>query len=122
LPPSSTLIRPAVRSVANAADSLYCMQLGQNTVHGAMAGCGLLGRSATTAWYVQVVATWSSIHEPARSHLGYLGVDSSSNTVPPLKPGEKRRLACRCFVKVNLILVLPLMQCCCHRRRCRYQS
>jgi 6-phosphofructokinase 1 len=37
LPPSSTLIRPGSLG-CNAADSLYCMQLGQNTVHGAMAG------------------------------------------------------------------------------------
>jgi 6-phosphofructokinase 1 len=85
-----------VRSVAaNAADSLYCMQLGQNAVHGAMAGytgfsVGLCNNRMVWLPIPELVATSPrSMNPHGRTWERVLALTRQPNTVPPLKPGEK---------------------------------
>lgn len=63
-----------IRSIpANAADSLYCMQLAQNAVHGAMAGkCTQKGRGechSSTLTDTTLLSSFLSCYQ----HLGYTG-------------------------------------------------
>jgi len=85
-----------VRSIpANAADSLYCMQLGQNAVHGAMAG--FTGFSVVSCSFhkmilpiPELVATSPrSMNPHGRTWERVLAVTRQPNTVQPQKPGEK---------------------------------
>lgn len=85
-----------VRSVpANAADSLYCMQLGQNAVHGAMAGftgfsVGLCNNRMVFLPIPELVATSPRNMDPhGRTWERVLGITRQPNTVPPLSEGEK---------------------------------
>lgn len=84
-----------VRSVAaNAADSLYCMQLAQNAVHGAMAGftgfsVGLCNNRMVWLPIPELVATSPrSMNPRGRTWERVLTLTRQPNTVPPLKPGE----------------------------------
>jgi 6-phosphofructokinase 1 len=85
-----------VRSVAaNAADSLYCMQLAQNAVHGAMAGItgftvGLCNNRMVWLPIPEVVATSPRNMDPhGRTWERVLALTRQPNTVPPLPPGAK---------------------------------
>lgn len=85
-----------VRSVAaNAADSLYCMQLGQNAVHGAMAGftgfsVGLCNNRMVFLPIPELVATSPRNMNPrGRTWERVLALTRQPNTVPPLKEGAK---------------------------------
>lgn len=85
-----------VRSVpANAADSLYCMQLAQNAVHGAMAGftgftVGLCNNRIVFLPIPELVATSPrSMNPRGRTWERVLTLTRQPNTVPPLQPGEK---------------------------------
>merc|ERR1719232_547646 len=76
-----------IRSVpANAADSLYCMQLGQNAVHGAMAGytgfsVGLCNNKMVYLPIPQLVATSPRSMDPfGRTWERLLGVTLQPNT------------------------------------------
>lgn len=78
-----------VRSVpANSADSMYCMQLAQNAVHGAMAGLtgfstGLVGNSAVYLPIPQLVATSPRQMSPyGRTWERILAMTGQPNTVP----------------------------------------
>ncbi|CAB9518141.1 phosphofructokinase 5, chloroplastic [Seminavis robusta] len=78
-----------VRSVpANAADSLYCMQLGQNAVHGAMAGftgfsVGLCNNRMVFLPIPQLVATSPRNMNPkGRTWERVLALTRQPNTVP----------------------------------------
>ena len=78
-----------VRSVpANAADSLYCMQLGQNAVHGAMAGytgfsVGLCNNRMVFLPIPELVATSPrSMNPRGRTWERVLAVTRQPNTVP----------------------------------------
>lgn len=84
-----------VRSVpANASDSLYCMQLAQNAVHGAMAGftgftVGLCNNRMVWLPIPEVVATSPrSMNPRGRTWERVLALTRQPNTVPPLKAGE----------------------------------
>jgi 6-phosphofructokinase 1 len=85
-----------IRSIpANAADSLYCMQLAQNAVHGAMAGytgftVGLCNNRLVFLPIPQLVATsprCMSAH--GRTWERTLAVTHQPNTALPKKPGER---------------------------------
>jgi 6-phosphofructokinase 1 len=85
-----------VRSVpANAADSLYCMQLAQNAVHGAMAGftgfsIGLCNNRMVFLPIPELVATSPRCMNPrGRTWERVLSLTRQPNTVPPLKKGEQ---------------------------------
>lgn len=85
-----------VRSVpANASDSLYCMQLGQNAVHGAFAGytgftVGLCNNRMVFLPIPELVATSPRAMNPrGRTWERVLAITRQPNTVKPLKPGEK---------------------------------
>lgn len=85
-----------VRSVpANAADSLYCMQLAQNAVHGAMAGftgfsVGLCNNKMVFLPIPELVATSPRSMDPrGRTWERVLALTRQPNTVPPPQPGEK---------------------------------
>jgi 6-phosphofructokinase 1 len=85
-----------VRSVpANAADSLYCMQLAQNAVHGAMAGftgfsVGLCNNRMVWLPIPELVATSPrSMNPRGRTWERVLALTRQPNTVQPLKKGEK---------------------------------
>jgi 6-phosphofructokinase 1 len=85
-----------VRSVpANAADSLYCMQLAQNAVHGAMAGftgfsVGLCNNRMVWLPIPELVATSPrSMNPRGRTWERVLTLTRQPNTVPPLQPGEE---------------------------------
>lgn len=85
-----------VRSVpANAADSLYCMQLAQNAVHGAMAGftgftVGLCNNRIVFLPIPEIVATSPrSMNPRGRTWERVLALTRQPNTVPPLPVGEK---------------------------------
>lgn len=85
-----------VRSVpANAADSLYCMQLGQNAVHGAMAGftgfsVGLCNNRMVFIPIPELVATSPRNMNPrGRTWERVLALTRQPNTVKPLEEGEK---------------------------------
>lgn len=85
-----------VRSVAaNASDSLYCMQLAQNAVHGAMAGItgftvGLCNNRMVWLPIPEVVATSPRSMDPyGRTWERVLALTRQPNTVPPLKPGQE---------------------------------
>ena len=87
-----------VRSVpANAADSLYCMQLGQNAVHGAMAGytgfsVGLCNNRMVFLPIPELVSTSPrSMNPRGRTWERILALTRQPNTVPPEKEGEVRR-------------------------------
>lgn len=87
-----------VRSVpANAADSLYCMQLAQNAVHGAMAGftgfsVGLCNNRMVWLPIPELVATSPrSMNPRGRTWERVLALTRQPNTVPKLKDGEKDR-------------------------------
>jgi 6-phosphofructokinase 1 len=78
-----------VRSVpANGADSLYCMQLAQNAVHGAMAGItgfstGLVGNCAVYLPIPMLVATSPRSMSPyGRTWERILAMTGQPNTVP----------------------------------------
>lgn len=84
-----------VRSVpANAADSLYCMQLAQNAVHGAMAGytgfsVGLCNNRMVWLPIPELVATSPRNMNPhGRTWERVLALTRQPNTVQPLKKGE----------------------------------
>lgn len=84
-----------VRSVpANASDSLYCMQLAQNAVHGAMAGftgftVGLSNNRMVWLPIPEVVATSPrSMNPRGRTWERVLALTRQPNTVEPLGPGE----------------------------------
>jgi len=84
-----------IRSIpANAADSLYCMQLGQNAVHGAMAGftgfsVGLCNNKMVFLPIPELVSTSPRMMSPrGRTWERILAVTRQPNTVPPLQPGE----------------------------------
>jgi 6-phosphofructokinase 1 len=84
-----------IRSIpANAADALYCMQLGQNAVHGAMAGftgftVGLCNNRMVLLPIPEVVATSPRNMNPrGRTWERVLAVTRQPNTVPPKKEGE----------------------------------
>jgi 6-phosphofructokinase 1 len=79
-----------VRSVAaNASDSLYCMQLAQNAVHGAMAGytgftVGLCNNRMSLLPIPQVVAASPRSMDPhGRTWERVLALTRQPNTVPP---------------------------------------
>jgi len=81
-----------VRSVAaNGADSLYCMQLAQNAVHGAMAGItgfstGLVGNCAVYLPIPQLVSTSPRSMSPyGRTWERILAMTGQPNTAPPQK-------------------------------------
>ena len=85
-----------VRSVpANAADSLYCMQLGQNAVHGAMAGftgfsVGLCNNRMVFLPIPELVATSPRNMNPhGRTWERVLALTRQPNTVEPKPEGEK---------------------------------
>jgi 6-phosphofructokinase 1 len=85
-----------VRSVpANAADSLYCMQLAQNAVHGAMAGftgfsVGLCNNRMVWLPIPELVATSPrSMNPRGRTWERVLALTRQPNTVQPLEKGEK---------------------------------
>jgi len=85
-----------IRSIpANAADSLYCMQLGQNAVHGAMAGftgfsVGLCNNRMVFLPIPELVATSPRVMNPrGRTWERVLAVTRQPNTVRPAEPGEK---------------------------------
>lgn len=85
-----------VRSVpANAADSLYCMQLAQNAVHGAMAGytgfsVGLCNNRMVWLPIPELVAdSPRSMNPRGRTWERVLALTRQPNTVEPLKIGEK---------------------------------
>jgi len=85
-----------VRSVpANASDSLYCMQLAQNAVHGAMAGytgftVGLCNNRMVLLPIPELVATSPRNMNPhGRTWERVLAITRQPNTVKPLKKGEK---------------------------------
>jgi len=84
-----------IRSIpANAADSLYCMQLGQNAVHGAMAGftgfsVGLCNNRMVFLPIPELVATSPRSMDPrGRTWERVLAVTRQPNTVQPIEPGE----------------------------------
>ena len=81
-----------VRSVpANAADSLYCMQIAQNAVHGAMAGItgfttGLVGNNVVYLPIPLVVSSSPRNMSPhGRTWERILAMTGQPNTVPPKK-------------------------------------
>jgi len=85
-----------IRSVpANASDGLYCMQLAQNAVHGAMAGftgfsVGLCNNKMVFIPIPELVATSPRTMGPrGRTWERVLAVTRQPNTVPPKKKGEK---------------------------------
>ena len=85
-----------VRSVpANAADSLYCMQLAQNAVHGAMAGftgfsVGLCNNRMVFLPIPELVATSPrSMNPHGRTWERILSLTRQPNTVPPRAEGEQ---------------------------------
>jgi 6-phosphofructokinase 1 len=85
-----------VRSVAaNASDSLYCMQLGQNAVHGAMAGItgftvGLCNNRMVWLPIPEVVSTSPrSMNPRGRTWERVLALTRQPNTVPLLPKGVK---------------------------------
>ena len=85
-----------IRSVpANASDSLYCMQLAQNAVHGAMAGftgfsVGLCNNKMVFLPIPELVETSPrSMNPRGRTWERVLARTRQPNTVPPLKPGEQ---------------------------------
>ena len=85
-----------VRSIpANAADSLYCMQLAQNAVHGSMAGytgfsVGMCNNRMVLLPIPELVATSPrSMNPRGRTWERVLAVTRQPNTVPPVKPGDK---------------------------------
>eukprot|EP00521_Asterionellopsis_glacialis_P008430 CAMPEP_0195285968 /NCGR_PEP_ID=MMETSP0707-20130614/3608_1 /TAXON_ID=33640 /ORGANISM="Asterionellopsis glacialis, Strain CCMP134" /LENGTH=634 /DNA_ID=CAMNT_0040345545 /DNA_START=209 /DNA_END=2113 /DNA_ORIENTATION=+ len=84
-----------VRSVAaNGADSLYCMQLAQNAVHGAMAGItgfstGLVGNCAVYLPIPQLVSTSPRSMSPyGRTWERILAMTGQPNTAPPQRQDE----------------------------------
>lgn len=84
-----------IRSVpANASDSMYCMQLGQNAVHGAMAGytgfsVGLCNNRMVLLPIPDLVATSPrSMNPHGRTWERVLAVTRQPNTVRRLEPGE----------------------------------
>jgi 6-phosphofructokinase 1 len=98
LPLSVKYIDPSyiVRCVpANAADSLYCMQLAQNAVHGAMAGftgfsVGLCNNRMVWLPIPEMVKTSPRHMDPrGRTWERVLCLTRQPNTVRPLQPGEK---------------------------------
>uniref|UniRef100_A0A6T7J7N3 Phosphofructokinase domain-containing protein n=1 Tax=Attheya septentrionalis TaxID=420275 RepID=A0A6T7J7N3_9STRA len=85
-----------IRSVpANAADSLYCMQLAQNAVHGAMAGftgfsVGLCNNKMVFLPIPELVSTSPRMMNPrGRTWERVLALTRQPNTVPKRQPGEK---------------------------------
>lgn len=85
-----------IRSIpANASDALYCMQLGQNAVHGAMAGytgfsVGLCNNRMVLLPIPELVSTSPRAMNPrGRTWERVLAVTRQPNTVPPKKEGEK---------------------------------
>lgn len=85
-----------IRSIpANAADSLYCMQLGQNAVHGAMAGftgfsVGLCNDRMVLLPIPELVATSPRRMNPhGRTWERVLAVTRQPNTVKPKAAGAK---------------------------------
>ena len=85
-----------VRSVpANAADSLYCMQLAQNAVHGAMAGftgfsVGLCNNKMVFLPIPELVSTSPRMmNSRGRTWERVLAQTRQPNTVLPMKKGEK---------------------------------
>lgn len=87
-----------IRSVpANAADSLYCMQLAQNAVHGAMAGytgfsVGLCNNRMVWLPIPELCSTSPRSMSPrGRTWERVLSLTRQPNTVPPLQPGEEDR-------------------------------
>jgi len=84
-----------IRSIpANAADSLYCMQLGQNAVHGAMAGftgfsVGLCNNRMVLLPIPDLVATSPRAMNPrGRTWERVLAVTRQPNTVQPKDPSD----------------------------------
>lgn len=78
-------------TAANAADSLYCMQLGQNAVHGAMAGftgfsVGLCNNRMVFLPIPELVATSPrSMNPRGRTWERILAMTRQPNTVPEIK-------------------------------------
>lgn len=84
---------------ANAADSLYCMQLAQNAVHGLMAGytgfsVGLCNNRMVLLPIPYLVET-SPRHMDAhgRTWERVLSITRQPNTAKPMQPGEKASYA-----------------------------
>jgi len=87
-----------IRSIpANATDSLYCMQLAQNAVHGAMAGftgfsVGLCNNKMVLIPIPNLCADSPRTMDPrGRTWERVLALTLQPNTVPALKPGEDGR-------------------------------
>lgn len=87
-----------VRSVAaNASDSLYCMQLAQNAVHGAMAGytgftVGLCNNRMCWLPIPEVVATSPrSMNPRGRTWERVLALTRQPNTVPPKAASDDKQ-------------------------------
>ncbi len=85
-----------IRSIpANASDGLYCMQLAQNAVHGAMAGftgfsVGLCNNKMVFLPIPELVATSPRAMNPrGRTWERALAITRQPNTVPPKKEGER---------------------------------
>ena len=86
-----------IRSVpANAADSLYCMQLAQNAVHGVMAGytgfsVGLCNNRMVLLPIPELVATSPRTMDPhGRTWERVLSLTRQPNTAKPKHKGEKQ--------------------------------
>jgi len=86
-----------IRSIPpNAADALYCMQLGQNAVHGAMAGytgfsVGLCNNRMVYLPIPELVATSPrSMNPRGRTWERVLSVTKQPNTVPPMQKGDSK--------------------------------
>jgi 6-phosphofructokinase 1 len=89
-----------IRSVpANAADSLYCMQLAQNAIHGAMAGytgfsVGLCNNRMVLLPIPELVKTSPRMMDAhGRTWERILAITRQPNTAPPKKEGEKSHYA-----------------------------
>jgi len=91
-----------IRSVpANATDSLYCMQLGQNAVHGTMAGytgfsVGLLNNKMCLLPIPELVATSPrQMDARGRTWERILGITRQPNTVETGKRSKTGSILCR---------------------------
>jgi 6-phosphofructokinase 1 len=89
-----------IRSVpANAVDSLYCMQLAQNAVHGVMAGytgfsAGLCNNRMVLLPIPELVETSPRTMDPhGRTWERVISLTRQPNTAPPKKKGEKSKYA-----------------------------
>jgi len=89
-----------IRSVpANAVDSLYCMQLAQNAVHGVMAGftgfsTGLCNNRMVLLPIPELVESSPRMMDShGRTWERVISMTRQPNTAPPKKKGEKPKYA-----------------------------